>query len=164
MLGEQTIKTKEYWSQQFGLYPMLMQPKISKNKFLMLNGGNKDFCLQTDYSGNENDTFSSESWSTNTKYFLVIKNNIIYLYNWLYNKPEKYTLKYIEENLNKFYSYLSSKSYKTPDDAVPYIIGIFRQLRNMTREREPDKALNLLFKLLISIDEKDDYKKIDISK
>jgi type I restriction-modification system DNA methylase subunit len=32
----------------------------------------------------------------------------------------------------------------------------------MTREKEPDKALNLLFKLLISID--DDYKKIDLSK
>jgi type I restriction-modification system DNA methylase subunit len=162
MQRKQTIKTKEYWSQQFGLYPMLMQPKISKNKFLMLNGGNKDFCLQTVYSDNEKNNFFAESWSTNTKFFLVINNDTIYIHNWLDKKSEKYDLKTISENSSKLYSYLSSKSYKTPDDAVPYIISIFRRLRNLIRKKQPEEALNLLFKLLISIN--DDYKRIDTSK
>jgi len=165
MLIENSMKNKEYWYQQFGLYPMLMKPKISKNKFLMLNGGNKDFCLQTDYLDNKKDersTFFSEAWSTNTKHFLVINNDNVCVYNWINNKKDNYVREKIEENPNNFYEYLFSKSYKTPNDAVPYIISIFRELRNLTGKKEPVEALNLLFRLLISIE--DDYTKINSSK
>ena len=41
-------------------------------------------------------------------------------------------------------------------------MGIFRELRNISRKKEPVEALNLLFRLLISIE--DDYTKIDASK
>lgn len=165
MLEEKTIESKEYWQRQFGLYPMLMKPVICKNKFLMLNGGNKDFCLQTDYINNnidEKNIFFSESWSTNTKYFLVINHDNVCVYNWINNKKDDYTLKRIEESPNNFYEYLFSKSYKSQNDVVPYIISIFRELRNLTGKKEPVEALNLLFKLLISIE--DDYTKINSSK
>jgi hypothetical protein len=165
MLEGKTIKSKEYWYQQFGLYPMLMKPVICKNKFLMLNGGNKDFCLHTDYIYNgrdEKNIFFSESWSTNTKYFLVINNDNVCVYNWINSKTDNYALKKIEENPTIFYEHLFSKSYKTSNDAVPYIISIFRELRNLTGKKEPVEALNLLFRLLISIE--DDYTKINSSK
>ena len=155
------ITNIDYWKQQFGLYPMLMNPNKSKHKFLLLNGGNKDFCLQTNSFYDTRNLFFSESWSTNTKNFLAIDNEYIHVYNWLNDKKiDKQPLKKVEENIDKFYSYLSLQSYKTSDDAVPYIISIFRQLRNMTGEKDPEKALNLLFKLLISIE---DYSKIDSS-
>jgi len=160
---EEKIRSKEYWYQQFGLYPMLMKPNISKNKFLMLNGGNNDFCLQTDYDNKRDarNNFFSESWSTNTKNFLVISNDKLYVYNWMNNKTDDYVLERIEKNPNSFYEYLSLQSYKTSNDAVPYIISIFRELRNLTGKKEPVEALNLLFKLLISIE--DDYTKINPS-
>jgi type I restriction-modification system DNA methylase subunit len=165
MLEEKKIKNKEYWYQQFGLYPMLMKPNDSKNKFLMLNGGNNDFCLQTDNIDNERDArhiFFSESWSTNTKNFLVISNDKLYVYNWMNNKTDDYVLEKIEKNPSNFYNYLSLQSYKTSNDAVPYIISIFRELRNLTGKKEPVEALNLLFRLLISIE--DDYTKINTSR
>ena len=143
---------------------MLMAPRHSMNKFLMLNGGNKDFCLQTDSFEDNRNVFFSDSWSTNTKNFLAIDNDYVYVYNWLNNsKVAKYSLKQVEENTDKFYTYLSSQSYKTPSDAVPHIISIFRELRNLTGEKEPEKALNLLFRLLISIEIEEDYTKIDLS-
>ena len=155
------VTSIDYWKRQFGLYPMLMNPAISEVKFLMLNGGNKDFCLQLGSFDNEKDVFFSEAWSTNTKNFLTIDNDFVYVYNWLNNKTDGYSLKDIEKKTDKFYGYLSAQSYKTPNDAVPYIIGIFRELRNLTKEKDPEKALNLLFRLLISIE--DDYTKIDSS-
>ena len=164
MLNGKTIKSKEYWRQQFGLYPMLMQPKAYDNKFLMLNGGDKDFCLLTDNIDYGRDVFFSESWSTNTKNFLVINNDKVYVYNWTNGETNNYPLNKIEENPNRFYSYLSSQSYKTLDDAVPYIINVFRQLRNYTKKKEPEEALNLLFKLLISIDKEENFKNINVSK
>jgi type I restriction-modification system DNA methylase subunit len=152
----------DFWRQQSGLYPILMNPKISENKFIMLNGGNKDFCLQTISPANDNVPYFADSWSTNTKNFVVLDRNNVRVYNWYDNKTEEYPLKQIEENVNKFFAYLFSRSYKTPSDAVPFIIGIFRELRNFTREKDPEESLNLLFRLLISIDE--DYSKIDSTK
>jgi hypothetical protein len=151
-----------FWQQQSGLYPILMNPKVSESKFIMLNGGNKDFCLQIISSVNDNTSYFADSWSTNTKNFVALNQNNVQVHNWYDNKTEKYPLKLIEENATKFYAYLSSKSYKTPSDAVPFIIGIFRELRNLTGGKDPEEALNLLFRLLISIDE--DYINIDSEK
>jgi methylase of polypeptide subunit release factors len=139
-----------------------MNPKFSESKFIMLNGGSKDFCLQTISPVNDSASYFADSWSTNTKNFVALDQNNVRVYSWYDNKTEKYPLEQIEENANKFYAYLSSKSYKTPSDAVPYIIGIFRELRNLTGKKDPEEALNLLFRLLISIDE--DYIKIDSGK
>ena len=55
--------------------------------------------------------------------FLVLSDDIFYVYNWINKKAEDYPLKRIEENPNKFYSYLFSQSYRTPNDAVPFING-----------------------------------------
>jgi type I restriction-modification system DNA methylase subunit len=151
-----------FWRREFGLYPIPINPKNKENKYLLLNGGNKDFCLQTTSAVSDNASYFADSWSTNTKNFVVLADDDIRIYNWYDNKTEKYSLKQIEENVSKFYTYLSSKAYKTPSDAVPFIIGVFRELRNLTGKKEPEEALNLLFRLLISIDE--DYLKIDSTK
>ena len=130
----------------------------------MLNGGNKDFCIQTGFFAHDRETFFSDSWSTNTKIFLAFDNDFVHVYNWLQmNSAEKYPLKRVEENIDRFYTHISTRSYKTPDDAIPHIISIFRQLRNFTKEKDPQRALNLLFKLLISLDKEEDYTHIKSS-
>jgi hypothetical protein len=163
MLRKNTITSKDYWKQQFGLYPMLLAPKYYHDKFLMLNGGSKDFCLQINSSENNSIAFFSDSWSTNTKNFVAFNKDYVHVYNWLNSKPVKHQKKQVEENPDQFYAYLSSNSYKTPKDAVPYIIGIFRELRNLTGNKDPSEALNLLFRLLICIDVSEDYSTIDSS-
>ena len=149
-----------YWKQQFGLYPILMNPKIDEKKYLLLNGGNKDFCLQTANFLDDKVSYFSDSWSTNTKNFVVFDQDYAYIYNWYDDKTEPYLLKRIEENPERFNTYLSSKSYKTPSDVIPFIISIFRQLRNLTGKKEPEEALNLLFRLLVSTEE---YTAADLS-
>jgi len=140
----------DLWTQLFGLYPILLNPQDKDNKYLMLNGGSKDFCLQMNNNNNQ-DIYFSDSWSSNTKNFVTITEEIIFIYNWYNNKKtEQYLLKNVGTG---FYNYLSSKSYKTQNDVVPFIINVFRRLRNMTGKKDPVEALNLLFKLLISINE-----------
>jgi hypothetical protein len=64
MKGQDDIKNINSWKRLLGLYPILINPKNSENKYLMLNGGNKDFCLQTSAFANEKISFFSDSWST----------------------------------------------------------------------------------------------------
>lgn len=153
-----------FWKQKFGLLPIAVNPKSIDNKYLMLNGGNNDFCLQTITQVKEViKSYFDSSWSTNTKNFVVLNNTKdVQIFNWYENKPEQISVKSIDENTDKFYRYLSSKSYKTPSDAIPFIVDIFRQLRNISGKQSPVEALNLLFKLLISLEE--DYTKIDCLK
>lgn len=158
------LKNIENWKSNFGLLPIKLNPLIQEDKYLMLNGGLNDFCLKT--SAKEDlDLQKSfqESWSTNTKNFIYVDQDYIEITNWYDNKVEKITNSKIEFNLNHFYKYLSSKSYKTQSDVVPFILDIFRQLRNITFEKhDSSEAMNLLFSLLISLEE--DYTKIDTVK
>lgn len=153
----------DIWKIKFGLLPIHLNPVEMNDKYLMLNGGYGDFCLQIFNIEDSLPIYFSQAWSSNTKNFVVVDDNNVKIFNWLKESSEIIPRTQIENNFEKFYKYLLSKSYKTENDVVPFIIDIFRKLRNITREREkPSEALNLLFKLLISLEE--DYHNIDTEK
>ncbi|MEO9211402.1 MAG: N-6 DNA methylase [Ginsengibacter sp.] len=151
------------WKQDFGLLPIHLNPNAQEDRFLMLNGGSGDFCLQT-FDNNENTNLLYQySWCTNTKNYIIINNEKVKVLNWFDSKIENISKEKVQSNVSQFYKYLVSKSYKTQSDVIPFVLDIFKQLRNITFEKEkPVEALNLLFLLLISIEE--DYNKIDYAK
>ncbi len=151
------------WKQNLGLLPIHLKPDVDASDYVMLNGGYGDFCLQIAKDNSSQEDYFSKSWSSNTKNFLVLENEKLYIYNWLNNKPEEVPQKLVTDNFDKFYKYLLSKSYKSSQDVVPHIIDIFRQFRNLTFEKSnPTEALNLLFVLLTSLE--DDVNKLDTNK
>ena len=153
----------QVWKQQLGLLPIHLNPLKENEGYMMLNGGNGDFCLQTKNLEAEKIDFYSKSWSSSTKNFLTIDNENVHIYNWLNDKIEPIPKKMVAENFNKFYNYLLSKNYKSSKDLVPFIIDIFRQFRNLTFEKSnPVQALNLLFGLLTSLE--DDINNINTEK
>lgn len=152
------------WKKQLGLLPIDLFSSKSQNKFILLNGGYGDFCIDFDSNKNPNDYYSY-AWSSNTKFFLTLNNDNINLYNWLKEKEESYKLSLIQSNLPKFYEYLLKDSYKSEYDIVPYIIDIYRSLRNITGEaKEGIQAINQLLLLLIAYQENVDFKDIDLAK
>ena len=151
------------WKQSFGLLPIHLKPKSNKSNFVMLNGGYGDFCLQMLKDKSEIDDYYSQSWSSNTKNFVVLDGDKVKIFNWSKNKPEEISKKQVLDNFDKFYNYLLSQSYKSERDVVPFIIDIFRQFRNITLEKtNPLEALNLLFVLLTSLE--DDSSNLDRKK
>lgn len=140
-----------FWKQNYGLLPLHLKD-VAERRFLLLNGGYGDFCLQTIEDGDV-DLFNQYSWSSNTKNYLIVEKENIKIVNWLDSEPESIPKKAIETNLGKFYKYLLSKSYKTQNDVVPFVIDIFKQLRNETTEKQnPKNAISILFQLLISLE------------
>jgi len=151
------------WRRVFGLLPIHLNPNIEDLKFLMLNGGQGDFCLQTSNEEDIAESYFSKSWSTNTKNFVVLKNDKINIYNWIDESTEVIPKNQVENNTERFYKYLVTKSYRSESDVVPFVLDVFQKLRNVTQERDkPSDALNLLFKLLIGLE--DDYTRIDYNK
>ncbi|WP_435138497.1 N-6 DNA methylase [Formosa sp. A9] len=147
----------DYWKKDFGLLPIHLNPKLHEERFLMLNGGSGDFCLQTFNKEEDRDLLFEYSWSTNTKNYLVVGEDKVKINNWFDTKTEEISREKVYSNIDKFYKYLVSKSYRTQSDVIPFVLDIFRKLRNLTFEKEkPVEALNLLFRLLVNIEENDD--------
>jgi type I restriction-modification system DNA methylase subunit len=152
------------WKQYFGLLPIHLIPtRRDENSYIMLNGGYGDFCLKTVFEDRKPETYYSLAWSSNTKNFVVLNNDNVVIYNWKKDKTETVPKFQVENNFNKFYTYIVNNSYKTDNDIIPFIIDIFKQFRNLTQEKNNAvEALNLLFYLLAGIE--DDISSIDFEK
>lgn len=153
----------ESWKNQLGLLPINLFSN-HENEHILLNGNIGNFCI--DFKSDKSiEEYHSYAWSSNTNNYVSIKNNRLYLYNWLREKNEDYDLNLISNNINKFYTYLLQKSYKSEYDIVPFIINIFKSLRNLTDETtEGIQALNHLLLLFASYDEDFEFKKVDFDK
>lgn len=149
------------WRKNFGLFPMHIKP-ANRDKYALLNGGQKDFCIDLNPI-NDINQFNSYAWSANMKNYLAVSDDRVVIYNWLKSNPEKIKIADIENNINAFYNYLGKYTYYTGNDVVPFVINLFRKMRNLTREENsPQYALNLLYILLISIEQ--DLNHIDYEK
>lgn len=154
------LENKTIWAQNEGLLPIKLDPTTGAEKYIMLNGGLHDFCI--DFSREDlskKDSFSA-AWSTNTKNYISIKDNFVHVFNWVLDSHSKLPIDVVQKKFDQFVGILKQNTYKTDEDITPYVLNYFRQMRNLTCEsHEPIEALGLLYKLLISINQ--DIKTID---
>lgn len=148
------LENKTIWAQNEGLLPIKLDPTTGAEKYIMLNGGLQDFCI--DFSSGDlsrEDSFSA-AWSTNTKNYISIKDNFVHVFNWALDSHSKLPIDVVQKKFDQFVSILKQNTYKTDEDITPYVLSYFRQMRNLTCEsHEPIEALGLLYKLLISINQ-----------
>ena len=148
------VNETQFWAEGSGLLPIRLSPISDKAQYILLDGGLYDFCL--DLTGEESDIakYYSAAWSSDVKNYISVRNDKATVYNWSRQRPESVSLSVLQDKFQTFLKILNSTSYRTSDDVTPFILGLFAQLRNLTLERrEPVDALNLLFKLLISLEE-----------
>jgi len=154
------------WSSSLGLLPIKLFSNINEHEnYIMLNGGDGDFCLQLQENENRPDYFYSKSWSSNTKNFISTQGDNINLYNWKKNQVEEIKKDFVQANYEKFYNYLLQNSFKTESDVVPFILNIYRKLRHFTQEEDEGvNALNLLFRMFACHEDGVDLQNIDFPK
>lgn len=153
MLANTAIE-KQFWAEGSGLLPVRLSPVSDKEQYILLDGGLYDFCLDLNGEEDNSASYYSAAWSSDVKnYISVCKDNAI-VFNWSKQSCEKVKLSLVQEKFQSFLKILNANSYRTSDDVTPFILSLFAQLRNLTREQqEPTVALNLLFKLLVTLEE-----------
>ena len=150
------VTEKLFWAKGTGLLPIHLSPISGKEQYILLDGGLYDFCLDLSNEESDPSDYYSAAWSSDVKNYIAIHGVDAIVYNWSRQRPESVPLSIVKDKFSAFLKILNSNSYRTSDDVTPFILGLFAQLRNLTLEqREPIDALNLLFKLLISLEEDD---------
>ena len=148
------VNSKQFWAEGSGLLPIRLAPVKNKAQYILLDGGLFDFCLDLTTEEVSAADYYSAAWSSDVKNYIAIREGNAIVYNWSKRQAEKVKLSLIQNKFQSFLKILNNNSYRTSDDVTPFILGLFSQLRNLTLERqEPTEALNLLFKLLISLSE-----------
>lgn len=148
------LQDKMDWAIDSGLMPMHLAPHNVGERYIMLDGGYYEFCLDLDAEDVSENTYNSYAWSSDVKNYIRIVGENVTVFNWKTRRSDKMKLKLVEQKFNQFLKILNSTSVNSSDDVTPFLLGLFAQLRNMTQETKlPTEAMNLLFKLLISIDE-----------
>lgn len=145
-----------FWKNSLGLLPIKQfSGSQHKDKYILLNGGYEDFCLDLQPSGDSREFYFSAAWSSNTKNFVSIEKDKVAVFNWKANETKYYSQNNVIENLTKFYNYLINNSFRTEDDIVPFVISIFKKLRNLFDSKSnPVESLDQLFLLLASLENK----------
>ncbi len=153
---ERTVNNRQFWAEESGLLPIHLSPVSEKAQYILLDGGLYDFCLDlTGEKASAADYFSA-AWSSDVKNYIALEGDNIIVHNWSRKTSEKVPVHLVRDKFQAFLKILNSTTYRTSDDVTPFILGLFSQLRNLTQERrEPEEALNLLFKLLITLQEED---------
>ena len=106
------IKNIDSWRKDFGLFPLSIMP-TNTGKYALLNGGNKDFCIDLNPIDDNTGVFNSYAWSANTKNYLAVSNDNVIIYNWLRSNIETLRISDVQNNIEAFYSYLGKYTYNT---------------------------------------------------
>lgn len=146
------VNNKQFWAEGSGLLPVHLSPVEGQEKYILLDGGLYDFCLDLTDEDVDAASYYSAAWSADVKNYIAVRDDNAIVYNWSRKQMDKVKLDIVRDKFSAFLKILNSISYRTSDDVTPFILGLFSQLRNLTQERkEPTEALNLLFKLLITL-------------
>lgn len=146
--------SKRDWAIDSGLMPMHLAPRNQGDRFIMLDGGLYEFCLDLDPENKTENDYNSFAWSSDVKNYIRVSGDDVTVYNWRNRRSDTMKIGLIEQKFNQFLKIINSTSINSSDDVTPFLLGLFAQLRNLTQEtRQPVEAMNLLFKLLVSIEE-----------
>jgi len=157
------LENKMTWAQSEGLLPIKLDPLTGVEKYIMLNGGLHDFCLDFTNEEISKDASFSAAWSSNTKNYISIQKKDIHVFNWALDSHSKLPIDIVQKKFDQFISIIQQNTYRTDEDITPFVLNYFRQMRNLTCEsHEPVEALGLLYKLLISLNQ--DIDTIDCQK
>ena len=145
---------KKDWAIDSGLLPMHLAPHNMGERYIMLDGGYYEFCLDLDIEDCTASDYNSYAWSSDVKNYIRVQGENVSVYNWKNRRCDTMKLALVEQKFHQFLKIINSTSINSSDDVTPFLLGLFAQLRNLTQEtKQPIVAMNLLFKLLVSIEE-----------
>lgn len=138
---------------KLGVLPVFLfhNQDYEAKQYALLNGNKNNFCidLNNDYTAKD---YTNFAWSSGVNNFLSINRDKSFLYRYDSQTPEEYSTEIIISNLQKFYEYIGRYEKNKENAIVPYILRIYRKLRNALRSEDGNDSLEAFFYLLASIE------------
>lgn len=137
---------------ELGVLPVyLLHNQSDNSKYALLNGNKNNFCI--DFNNEfDKDTYRSLAWSANINNFLAVKGQDAFLFSSNRKDAEKIKYDLVINNLPKFHEYLTKRDGNKEDSIIPFILRIYRKMRNLLRETSGNEALRAFLYLLSNVE------------
>jgi len=120
------------WQKTLGLLPIPLFGQNDNRRYILLNGSQGNFCLDT-----TNDTsLDSEksrisAWSSNVGHYVTLMGDNVQVQRWDSSRfnIEKYTATSVYNNLERFHEFLQSTAPNKDMSVIAHSIRFFRKLR-----------------------------------
>ncbi|HKR06481.1 MAG TPA: N-6 DNA methylase [Bacteroidia bacterium] len=151
---------RNFWVKHFGVFrvPLFHKQVADEKQFVLLNGSHNNFCIDYNNKFTEAD-YKSFAWSSGVDNFLAFDGNNAHLFRWFKRGHEKISLDVIKNNLPRFYEYLGKGNFSYENAIVPFVIRIFRKLRNQFKQTDGAEALKAFLYLLSSLSNQENLDK-----
>ncbi|MGB0562661.1 MAG: HsdM family class I SAM-dependent methyltransferase [Spirulinaceae cyanobacterium] len=148
------INSLESWKLELGLLPVpLFALQNQEDKVILLNGKVGNFCLDLSTESNDEDP-RNLAWSSDVGHYVKLLDDIVEVYKWD-SKPsslERYTKKSVENNLERFYTYIQKDQPSRDLSIISFAIKTFRTLRSVLgRDFDGQQSLKAFLCLLACV-------------
>ncbi|MBK7317623.1 hypothetical protein [Candidatus Villigracilis affinis] len=120
------------WQNTLGLLPVPLFGQNDSKRYILLNGSQGNFCLDTTNTISQ-DLEQSRifAWSSNVGHYVTLTRETVEVQRW--DSPrfnvEKYSLASVYNNLEKFHEFLQSTTPNQEMSVITHSIRFFRKLR-----------------------------------
>ncbi len=137
------------WSNQLGLLPIPLRSDEDVERFVLMNGAAGNFCL-SDKKDEGSDARRAAAWSTNVGHFITLAGQDIEVlrHDESSGSIERYSLASVEQNLEKFHTYLETSQPRDSQSVIAHATRVFRQLRSVCNVESGRQPLAIFLALL----------------
>lgn len=141
------------WGIGFGTLPVPLT--VNKNgQFVFQSGMRNDTCMQIGGVVDPRDSYES-AWSVGAFNYIHANEDKLSMYNWETQTVKVFDAKRVENDFWGFIQYINRNSYRSEGNVLDFVLDLFRKMRNMAHKEDATTAINLLCRLLISLQEED---------
>lgn len=136
------------WEHRLGYLPIPLFGVEAEQRFVLLNGGKGNFCLDiAEESNDQTDRWNSIAWSSDVDHYVRVKGDQVFVSRWDIPKPEQYKVSAIQDQLPAFQQYLEKDRAPRERSVVAHAISVYRRLRS-SFSGSGDEALMAFLALL----------------
>lgn len=144
------------FANKMGMLPvgLVHNRKVDDMRFAMLDGGIHNFCLDVRHNI-DSEMFRNNAWSSNMSSYIHVEGDTLRLYTLKNTEPEELQVRYVVENIDKFYQYIGLR-HKNDQNVVSFLMDQFRIIRNSFREKNAaEQSLKLFIYMLSAAQERE---------
>lgn len=156
-----TSQNIDFWSRSLGLLPVTLHGNRNESKFVLLNGGRGNFCLNFGESDFESPI--NTAWSADVGHYITVADSVTQIYRW--NRPgvpEEIKTNLVVQKIQDLHKYLQESEPSKEQSVVRHIMNTYRCLRALMRGYSDGMtSLNTLLVLLASATDNRERESID---
>lgn len=131
-----SLDSLDMWHTELGLMPIPLFGHQNERRYVLLNGGKGNFCLDLATEGQDgHGTERDCAWSADVGHYVKVLREEVQVWRWDQSSAEIIKRDLVANNIVQFQTYLEERQPSKTSSVVGHFISIYRQVRTLLGDR-----------------------------